>query len=72
VNRQLLTIAQLAEALRVGRRTVERWLSDGTLDRLGIGQVAPDGESTACRRFDAASVEQVLWRRRVGGLRRVS
>jgi DNA-binding transcriptional ArsR family regulator len=78
VNRQLLSIAELAVALGVSRRTVERWLSDGRLARAGlleanrIGQVAPDGESTACRRFDAASVEQVLWRRRVGGLRRVS
>jgi excisionase family DNA binding protein len=72
VNRQLLSIAQLAEALRVGRRTVERWLSDGTLDRLGLIEANRIGGATSRRLFDAASVDQILWRRRVGGLRRVS
>jgi DNA-binding transcriptional ArsR family regulator len=69
VNRPVLTIAELAAALGDSRRTVERQLADGTLERFGLIEANRRGRR---RHFDAASVEQVLWRRRVGGLRRVS
>lgn len=72
MSRRLITINELAAALRVSVRTVQRQLADGTLDRAGLVEANRLGGLTAKRLFDAASVDQVLWRRRVGGLRRVS
>jgi hypothetical protein len=53
----------------LSRRTVERWLADGRLTKAGLREANRVGHA---RQFDAASVEQVLWRRRVGGLRRIA
>jgi excisionase family DNA binding protein len=69
VSRQLLTIDQLATALGVSRRTVEKQLADGTLERAGLLEA---NRLSHKRLFDAASVDVVLWRRRSGGLRRLA
>lgn len=68
-RRELITLQQLAERLGVGRRTVDRWLANGTLERAGLVETNRIGHR---RQFDAASVDQVLWRRRTGGLRMAS
>lgn len=69
MTRKLLTLTELAAALRVSLRTVHRELADGTLERAGLIEANRRGRK---RLFDAASVEVVLFRRRTGGLRRVS
>lgn len=65
----LLTVAELAAALRVSRATVDRWLANGTLTRWGLREANRLGRR---RLFDAASVERVLYSRRLGGLRRLA
>lgn len=70
MRRRLLTIAQLAVELGDSRRTVERQLADGTLERFGLVEANRRGRR---RQFDAESLEAVLFRRRfAGGLRRAS
>lgn len=69
MNRHLISLEQLAQALGCSRRTVERWLSDGRLERAGLVEANRIGWQ---RMFDASSVEVVLFRRRTGGLRRVA
>jgi DNA-binding transcriptional ArsR family regulator len=68
-TRHLFTIADLALALGVSRRTVEKQLADGTLARAGLLEA---NRLSHKRLFDAASVDVVLWRRRTGGLRRLA
>lgn len=64
-----LTVPQLADALGCSRATVDRWLADGTLARHGLVEVNRLGR----RRFFAAdSIPTVLFRRRLGGLRRTA
>lgn len=65
----LLTPAQAAQALGLSRATFDRRLADGTLTRLGLVEV---NRLSHRRYFAADSIPTVLFRRRVGGLRRVS
>lgn len=66
-----LTIDELSSELGKSRRTVERWLKDGRLERAGLLEIYRLGRDRA---FDAASVElvrRVITRRRTG-LRRIA
>ncbi len=62
----LLTITEAAALLRMSRDTFDRRLKDGTLARLGLIEANRLGRR---RLFLASSVHDVLFRRRVGGLR---
>lgn len=66
---RLLTQAELAAALGMSYRSVSRYLKDGTLTRLGLVEANRIGKR---RLFAADSVQAVLFRRRVGGLRRTA
>ncbi len=61
-----VTVAEAAAALGMSRATFDRRLADGTLARLGLREVNPLQRR---RFFEAASLKDVLWRRRVGGRR---
>lgn len=62
-----VTVAQAAEALGMHRDTFDKQVDD--LKRWGLVEANRVGR----RRFFAAeSIKQVLWRRRTGGLRRIS
>jgi DNA-binding transcriptional ArsR family regulator len=64
MNAALLTPAQVAAALCISRDTLDRHLdlykAHGLIEANRIGRR---------RFFSAASVDTVLWRRRVGGMR---
>jgi excisionase family DNA binding protein len=64
-----LTVQQLADALGCSRATVDRWLADGRLVRHGLVEANRIGR---CRYFAADSIPVVMYRRRLGGLRRVA
>lgn len=64
-----LTVAEAAAALGLSRDTFDRRLADGTLTRLGLIETNRFGRR---RFFAAASIDTVLYRRRVGGLRRIA
>jgi len=71
VTTTTLTIDELSSELGKSRRTVERWLKDGRLERAGLLEIYRLGRDRA---FDAASVElvrRVITRRRTG-LRRIA
>lgn len=62
-----LTVAQLAAELGCSRATLDRWLADGRLQRHGLVEVNRLGRH---RYFAADSIPTVLYRRRLGGLRK--
>jgi excisionase family DNA binding protein len=64
-----LTVQQLADALGCSRATVDRWLADGRLARHGLVEANRIGR---CRYFAADSIPVVMYRRRLGGLRKVA
>ena len=67
-TRRLLTTPELAAALRVSRRSITRWVDDGTLPAIRVGGVLRFDEEAIAHLIDphnanepdAASAEPVL------------
>ncbi len=61
-----VTVAEACRRLGMSRKTFDRLDKDGTLARLGLRET---NRLHWRRFFEADSLKDVLWRRRVGGRR---